>query len=102
VIHGAPSTIQWDDGPADFLDRLIDFDILYLDVELAVEQLIHTGIYDEISLGFYLDDAQVHWHRMPPLAPGLRALDIFTTVDANGLIRVFHIRFAKAWRDGKA
>jgi hypothetical protein len=35
---------------------------------------------------------------MPPVAPGLSALDVMTVVEQNGLIRVLMIRFSTIGR----
>lgn len=55
---------------------------------------IHAGLHDEITVTFDLDGRTIHWHWMPPLRKGLSALDILTTVEQSGLIRVLIIRFS--------
>ena len=92
----APAGIVWDNQAALFLDLLVDRDIGYLDVEMAVEALIHAGLHDEITVTFDLDGRTIHWHRMPPPMLGLHGLDIFTNVEQSGLIHVIHMRFSEA------
>ena len=91
-----PAGLRWERQASDFIDSLVDRDILYLDVQDAVERLIHAGLHDRVTVTFELDGTTIHWHRMPPLHPGLKMLDIFTTVEQNGLIHVLYIRFSKA------
>jgi hypothetical protein len=90
----APPGIQWENPAADFIDALVDRDILYLDAQLAIEQLVQSGLHDRVTLTFDLDGRTIHWHRMPPIHIGLKALDIFTTEEQHGLIHVLYIRFA--------
>lgn len=92
----APPGIVWEDQAAQFLDQLVDRDIGYLGVEYAVERLIHAGLHDQVTVRFLVGGLPVFWHRMPPLMPGLRPIDIFTHIEENGLVHVIHMRFAKA------
>ena len=90
----APPELVWERQASAFIDALIERDIYYLDCQVAIEKLIHAGLHDEITQTFELDEHTIHWHLMPPLFPGAKALDIFTTVEQNGAIRVLHIRIA--------
>lgn len=90
----APAGIAWEDRAAQFLDSLVDSNIDYMDVQVAIETLIHAGLHDEITVTFDLDGRTIHWHWMPALACGLSALDILTTVEQSGLIRVLIVRFS--------
>lgn len=89
-----PAGIIWDGQASRFLDQLVDRDIGYLDVQLAVEALIDAGLHDEVTVTFDVEGRTVHWHRMPPSQPRLRALDVFTSLEQSGAIHVIHIRFA--------
>ena len=90
----APAGIAWEDRASRFLDSLVDSNIDYMDAQIAIETLIHAGLHDEITVTFDLDGRTIHWHWMPPLTRGLSSLDVLTTVEQTGLIRVLIVRFS--------
>jgi hypothetical protein len=74
-----PPSIIWDTQAADFVDGLVDLDIAYLEVQIAIEELLHAGLLDAITVSFDLDGVKIHWHWMPPLGPGMLPLDTFAS-----------------------
>jgi hypothetical protein len=94
LVVAAPPGLKWQDQAAFFIDRLVDRDILYLDAQIAIEELIHAGLHDRITASFDLNGITIHWHPMPPIFMGARPLDVFTTIEQDGTVHVLYIRFA--------
>jgi len=90
----APGGFIWEHRASLFLDRLVDEDILYMDVQIALETLIRAGLHDQITVSFEFDDRTIHWHWMPPLSPVLAPLDVLTVIEQSGAIRVLIIRYS--------
>jgi hypothetical protein len=90
----SPPGLRWDSQASDFLDLLVESNIGYIDVQESIERLVLAGLHEEITVGFEVDGFNIRLHRTPILFPGMRALHVFTTVTANGLIDVFHICLA--------
>jgi hypothetical protein len=83
-----PPAIVWEDCVSEFLDELVEFDIGYMEVQMAVERVIQHGIYDLVSTQFEFEGLTLRYHRVPPLTPMLSPLAVFTHDETEGRIRV--------------
>lgn len=95
MLGGAPPAIRWEGQAAEFLDKLVEVDIAYLDAQESVERLIHAGLLDELAIAFEVDNRTVYMHCFPKPSPRLIPLYVFTTRSQSGMIHVLHICFAQ-------
>lgn len=87
-----PPTIRWETEVSEFLDRLVDVDIRYLDVQMAIERLILQGLWEEVAVPFQFAGRTLHYHRVPRIFPTASfELYVLTTIELSGEITVLHI-----------
>jgi hypothetical protein len=47
MLPSAPPSIVWERRATGFLDQLVEADIDYINVQIALEHLIDAGLHDE-------------------------------------------------------
>jgi hypothetical protein len=94
-VPGAPGEVRWDNQAAEFVDFLIENDLRYVNLQEAIEQLIHSGLKHAIAVPFaVIANEVVYWHPVPKLFPDMRQIHIFWTEDADGGLTVLEAAFA--------
>ena len=89
----APPTLIWEAAASEFLDGLVDLDIGYLDVQLAVERVIHAGLLDDVSSAVDISGRNVYVHQVPALFPNMSPIFVVTTRTQHGAVHVIFASF---------
>jgi len=91
---GPPET-RWEHPVSEFIDHLVESDIQYIDIQLAVELLVQHGHGDKIAIPIGVVEGEtVYWHPLPSMFPGMRKIHIFWTKDDDGGVTVIHAELA--------
>jgi hypothetical protein len=83
----------WEEEASRWIDKLVDLDIRYLALQLAIEAVIRAGIILDYSVPIVIRDKVVYVHRVPEFFSGMLPLVVLYTDDGAGTIIIESIEF---------
>lgn len=88
-----PSEIIWEHQVSDFIDGLVEHDIDYLDIEMAIERIVHSGLHDMVATQFEFEGQTLYAHLVPSLKPHLKPVWVFSRIEQTGAILILFACF---------